>query len=90
MHTHTKKNINPNSLVSAFQTQLTVAASAQENGSGSGPLPGLQGEGDALSVCRVFDGYRTLKRDLEAAGLRTVEPHEDAARLVSGFHDMLM
>jgi hypothetical protein len=32
----------------------------------------------------VFDGYRTLKRDLEAAGLRTVEPHEDAARLVSG------
>ncbi len=84
MHTHTKKNINPNSLVSASQTQLTVAASAQENGSGSGPLPGLQGQGDALSVCRVFDGYRTLKRDLEAAGLRTVEPHEDAARLVSG------
>lgn len=31
-----------------------------------------------VAVSKVFDGYRSLKSDLEAAGLYTISPGEDA------------
>eukprot|EP01036_Dinobryon_divergens_P024596 gene24596-33064_t len=59
----------------SYETQISVAAGAL----------GRRGAEvrSTLSVCRVFDGYRTLKRDLEAAGLLTAEPDEEnSARVV--------
>ena len=57
-----------NLMLSGCQTQLSVAA-----GRGQAEV------GSTLSVCRVFDGYRTLKRDLEAAGLLTAEPDDESS-----------
>ena len=35
-----------------------------------------QGSGVAVSVCKVFDGYRSLRNELEAAGVLTVPPDD--------------